>query len=66
MYYNGQTLTQDVHFQDHIEHGVPVQIYNHEMHYDIGFIEHYDEHYIVVNNTPYARECYRFVSRPGY
>ncbi len=66
MYVNGQELTRDRHFQDHILHEVPIQIYYEKMHDDIGFIEKISPDYIKVNNTFYNRELYTFISRPGY
>lgn len=66
MYLFGQRLTRDLHFQDHYEHEVPVQIYDDKQHKDIGFIQAYSHHFIKVNNTFYNRTMYTFISRPGY
>lgn len=66
MYINGQQLTEDEHFQDHVEHEVPIQIYYLKEHNDIGYVEKVSTHYIKVNNTFYSRNCFTFVSRPGY
>jgi len=66
MYDNGQTLTQDLHFQDHLEACVPVQVYYQNSHKDIGFIEYYTTHFIKVNNIFYNRFLYTFISRAGY
>lgn len=66
MYLNGQQLTEDRHFQDHIIHEVPVQIYLDKNHNDIGFVEKVSSHYVKMNNTFYSRNIYTFISRPGY
>ena len=66
VYSNGQVLFEDKHFQDHIEHHVPVQIYYQNCHKDIGFVERYTPSFIKVNRTYYYRHVYTFISRPGY
>lgn len=66
MYLFGQALIDDRHFQDHLEHDVPIQIYCGQTHSDIGFIETYGPEYVKVNNTFYSRTIYTFISRPGY
>lgn len=66
MYSNGQHISEDRHFQDHLEHEVPVQIYYAESHKDIGFVERFTPSFIQVNRTCYIRSLYTFVSRPGY
>lgn len=66
MYTNGQQLTEDDHFLDHIEHEVPIQIYFEKQHNDIGFVELVSVHYVKVNNTLYSRNFFTFISRPGY
>jgi hypothetical protein len=66
MYENGQKLNADVHFLDHIEWGVPVQVYFQGVHRDIGYVEYYSEYFVKVNNTYYNRKFFEFVSRPGY
>lgn len=66
MYVNGQEISNDYHFQDHIIHEVPVQIYLGKEHNDIGFIEEFDAVYVKMNNTYYKRSKFTFVSRPGY
>jgi hypothetical protein len=66
MYDFGQSLTLDLHFRDHMEHGVPVQIYRNRNHADIGFIQEYTDYYIKMNGTFYNRRDYLFLSRPGY
>jgi len=65
-YENGQILALDKHFLDHMDHEVPVQIYSNNEHSDIGFIELFCEDYVKVNNIPYNREAFIFISRPGY
>ncbi|UJF33122.1 hypothetical protein [Paenibacillus hexagrammi] len=66
MYDNGQTLTLDRHFQDHVDATVPVQVYYQTDHKDIGFVEVYNSHFIKVNNIFYNRSLHVFISRPGY
>ncbi|OGX61546.1 MAG: hypothetical protein A2189_01390 [Paenibacillus sp. RIFOXYA1_FULL_44_5] len=66
MYINGQEISEDTHFQDHIEHQVPIQIYRNSQHKDIGYIEDYNGNFIKVNNTFYNRNQFTFISRPGY
>ncbi|MFC3801683.1 MULTISPECIES: hypothetical protein [unclassified Cohnella] len=66
MYLNGQTLSHDRHFADHIVAEVPVQIYRDKQHSDIGFIERYGKEFVKVNNHVYCRKEFTFVSRPGY
>jgi hypothetical protein len=66
MYSNGQMISEDRHFLDHIEHEVPVQIYLEAQHRDIGFVERITPSFIKVNSTYYNRHLYTFVSRPGY
>ncbi|WP_433944857.1 hypothetical protein [Paenibacillus sp. SN-8-1] len=62
----GSELNQDSHFQDHLEHAIPVQIYRHGIHVDIGWIRDFDEHAVLVGDTLYKRTAYIFISRPGY
>ncbi|GGG24607.1 hypothetical protein [Paenibacillus abyssi] len=66
MYLNGQLLHDDRHFEDHIEHQVPIQIYLAGEHRDIGFIEQYCREYVKVNQATYHRSLFHFISRPGY
>jgi hypothetical protein len=66
MYLNGQQLTLDHHFQDHIDASIPVQVYYQNLHKDIGFVEVYTSHFIKVNNTFYSRNMHEFLSRAGY
>jgi len=66
MYQNGQSLSSDHHFQDHIEASIPVQVYYQNLHKDIGFIDVYSPHFIKINNTFYNRTMHVFISRPGY
>lgn len=66
MYKNGQRLTDDTHFADHIERNVPIQIYRNNLHDDIGFVQEITSLYVKVNDTFYRRDQFRFISRPGY
>ncbi|WP_409343888.1 hypothetical protein [Paenibacillus sp. MBLB4367] len=65
-YVFGQKLTQDTHFRDHVQHEIPVQVYDGRQHIDIGMVESYSEHFIKINNTAYNRNMYTYISRPGY
>lgn len=65
-YENGQRLYEDQHFQDHIDHGVPVQIYLEGVHQDIGFIDSFNRRSVRVNDIDYDRNRFTFISRPGY
>jgi hypothetical protein len=65
-YENGQRLYEDRHFQDHIDHGVPIQIYLDGVHQDIGFIERFNRRMVRVNHVNYDRKRFTFISRPGY
>lgn len=66
MYSFGQILTEDIHFLDHMEHGIPVQVYNGRLHLDIGFIQGFSRDFIKIGSLYYQRHRYSFVSRPGY
>jgi hypothetical protein len=66
MYENGQLLTADLHFEDHLDRDVPVQIYRQTSHNDIGFVQEVSPDYVKVNDTFYRRDQFVFISRPGY
>lgn len=66
MYSFGQVLSEDIHFLDHMEHGIPVQVYNGRRHLDIGFVQGISREFIKIGNLYYRRSLYTFVSRPGY
>lgn len=66
MYFFGQTLVKDIHFLDHMMHGIPVQVYRQGVHQDIGYIRGISRDYIKVGDYYYSRCLHRFVSRPGY
>lgn len=66
MYYNGEKLTDDIHFQDHLEEFIPIQVYLEHQHSDIGFIKKFCSTYVKINETYYHRDAYVFISRPGY
>lgn len=65
-YLNGQVLTEDDHFYDHVTHGVPIQVYYHKTHQDIGFIEDFGQQFVRINHTFFQRKYFTFISRPGY
>ncbi|MBP2002703.1 hypothetical protein J2Z69_003812 [Paenibacillus shirakamiensis] len=62
----GAELTQDSHFQDHLDHAIPVQVYRMGNHVDIGWIKDFDQHAVLIGDTLYKRSAYVFTSRPGY
>ncbi|GIP41355.1 hypothetical protein J31TS4_46350 [Paenibacillus sp. J31TS4] len=66
MYQFGERLVADNHFNDHLVHEVPVQIYEGEKHKDIGFVQAYTRLFVRVNDVLYNRTTCIFVSRPGY
>ncbi len=66
MYTNGQSISSNDQFLDHVKDHIPIQIYHNARHRDIGFVEKVSYHYVKVNNTFYSRQLYTFVSRPGY
>jgi hypothetical protein len=66
MYANGQALCEDLHFRDHAEARVPVQVYHKGKHSDIGFINTFNLHFVQVNKNIYRRDHFTFISRPGY
>ncbi len=66
MYHNGETLTKDHHFRDHIDHSVPIQVYWQDTHQDIGFIDEFSEKFVRIHRMIYMREHFTFISRPGY
>lgn len=70
MYQNGQALTDDTHFNDHIGRDVPVQVYSGRysgrIHYDIGYVQEVSASYVKVGDTFYRRDRFLFISRPGY
>ena len=66
MYINGECISDDVHFRDHVDHLIPVQVYVGNEHRDIGYVMDYCKNFVRINNILYSRAYYRFVSRPGY
>lgn len=66
MYHFGQALITDLHFLDHMKHGIPVQVYCRKQHVDIGFVQGVTQNYIKVGTYYYSRDLYSFISRPGY
>ena len=39
VYENGQVLTDDLHFVDHLDQDVPIQIYRNNLHDDIVYVQ---------------------------
>lgn len=66
MYAFGQQLMLDAHFQEHMSHKIPVQVYRGGEHIDIGFIQGYTKSFAKINNLYFHRGQFNFVSRPGY
>ncbi|WP_081667172.1 hypothetical protein [Paenibacillus pinihumi] len=66
LYLHGQMLFDDRHFEDHMDHRIPIQVYSIGCHKDIGFIEQYCGDYVKVNHIFYDRTQFTFVSRPGF
>lgn len=66
MYSFGHVLSEDIHFLDHMEHGIPVQVYEGRLHIDIGFIHGFSRDFVKIGGLYYRRCLYIFVSRPGY
>jgi len=66
VYFNGQQLTEDQHFLDHILHHVPIQVYLASEHQDIGFIAQFCDRYVHIDGSRYERNRFTFISRPGY
>lgn len=66
MQYQGEILTSQRHFQYHIQHAVPVEIYKGSVHIDIGILTAVDEGFVELQGTLYNRSLFTFVSRPGY
>lgn len=61
-----QRLTHHGHFQYHMKHSIPVQVYEQGHHLDIGLITTVDAHFVEIEGTLYNRSSYTFISRPGY
>lgn len=66
IYENGQRLSEDRHFLDHIVHEVPIQVYLNAEHQDIGFVERFSTSHVRINDVEYDRSRFTFISRPGY
>lgn len=66
MYSFGQTLTEVIHFLDHMEHGIPVQVYESGRHLDIGYVQGISREFVKIGGLYYSRQLYTFISRPGY
>jgi len=66
MYSNGQALTNDTHFSDHIGLDIPIQVYLSNHHNDIGFVQEVSPEYVKINDSFFRRDQFQFVSRPGY
>lgn len=62
----GQLLTLHRHFQQHLIHGIPVQVLRQGVHVDIGTITSFTKHFVEIQGTLYNRNLYTFVSTPGY
>ncbi|HDT7699149.1 TPA: hypothetical protein RD491_002768 [Enterococcus faecium] len=61
-----ERLTQPSQFQHHLEQAIPVQVYDHGKHVEIGFITHYDGQFVEINGILFNRSHHHFISRPGF
>lgn len=61
-----ERLTQPYQFQHHLEQAIPVQVYDHGSHVEIGCITTYDEPFVEINGALFNRSYHQFISRPGY
>ncbi|MUG68791.1 MULTISPECIES: hypothetical protein [Paenibacillus] len=61
-----QRLTHHSHFQYHMKHAIPVQVYERDCHVDVGLITAVDPNFVEIEGTLYNRQTFVFVSRPGY
>ncbi|SFS94892.1 hypothetical protein [Paenibacillus sp. 453mf] len=61
-----ERLTQPSQFQHHLEQAIPVQVYDHGNHVEIGCITIYDEYFVEINGALFNRSHHQFISRPGY
>ncbi|MGN7765789.1 hypothetical protein [Paenibacillus sp. 22594] len=66
MLHQGDILTLQRHFQYHIQHAVPVEVYRGNVHVDIGMVTAVDEGFVELQGTLYNRTLFTFISRPGY
>ena len=61
-----QKLTHHSHFQYHMKHAIPVQVYEHGNHRSVGLVTAVDSMFVEIDGTLYNRKAFMFVSRPGY
>ncbi|KKO51550.1 hypothetical protein [Paenibacillus sp. DMB20] len=61
-----QKLTHHSHFQYHMKHAIPVQVYEQGCHKNVGLITAVDAQFVEIEGTLYNRSFYTFISRPGY
>lgn len=66
MYGFGQQLTEDIHFLDHMECRIPVQVYGSGRHLEIGYVEGISRGFIKIGGFYFSRRLHQFLSRPGY
>ncbi|MBO2945943.1 hypothetical protein JJQ72_18345 [Paenibacillus sp. F411] len=59
-------LTHHSHFQYHMKHGIPVQVYDQGVHITLGCITAVEPQFVEIEGAVYNRNCFTFVSRPGY
>lgn len=62
----GSELTLDVHFRQHLQHHIPVQVYLDGKYAGIGRVTGYDASFVEIGGILYNRSAFSFVSRPGY
>ncbi|MCQ4088956.1 hypothetical protein [Saccharibacillus sp. JS10] len=66
MYEFGALLKDNRHFYDHMNAGIPVEIYHQDVPVDIGLVTGIHESFIEIGQALYHRGRYVFLSRPGY
>ncbi|MDO7908571.1 hypothetical protein Q5741_19465 [Paenibacillus sp. JX-17] len=62
----GDILIYDSQFLFHLKHRVPVQVYEGELHVEVGQIARFNDHFVEIGQTLFNRKRFTFVSRPGY
>lgn len=66
MLHQGEPLTLQRHFQYHLQYAIPVEVYQGNVHVDIGLLTAVDAHFAELQGTLYNRTRFTFISRPGY
>ncbi|NMO97743.1 hypothetical protein [Paenibacillus lemnae] len=61
-----QMLTHHSHFQYHMKHEIPVQVYEQGIHISLGCITAVEPQFVEIEGMLFNRNSYTFISRPGY